>query len=234
MKKLSFWAKAHPRKAITLIVVLKISLVVLAVYTGNQFYKTGISLSPWLIAFATLLLATGVAFYPAKGIKQYALRKACDYTIALASFIAITCMASNGFSNFSPFTETNASIPGKRIAPTAQEILNSLQYRDKESLSRKEKRVLKKEFFKEMKVYAEAKAFGDKKTANEALAIIVSILAAVGLLYLVGALACSLSCSGSDAAAIIVAILGLAGVIIGLIFVIRAIHRGAKKREKKE
>ncbi len=234
MKKISFWAKAHTRHAITLIIVLKILLIILAVYTGNEFYKTGISLSPWLIVFSAFMLAAGAAFYPSKGVKKYALRKACDYTIALASFIAITCMAGNGFSNWSPLSATNASIPGKRITPTAQEILNSLQYRDKESLSRREKRVLKKEFFKELKVYAEAKASGDKKTADGAIGIILSILAAVGLLFLLGGLVCSLSCGGSDVAAVIVGILGLAGIIIGLIYVIRAINRSVKKREKKE
>ena len=70
---------------------------------------------------------------------------------------------------------------------------------------------------------------GKKADAEQVALIILACIAAVGLLYLVMALACTLSCNGSDAAAVIVAILGLAGIIWGLIAVIRAINRKKTK-----
>ena len=60
--------------------------------------------------------------------------------------------------------------------------------------------------------------------------IILTIIGALGALYLVAALSCSLACNGSDAAALAVAILGLAGVIWATMAIIRRISRGAKKK----
>ena len=57
-------------------------------------------------------------------------------------------------------------------------------------------------------------------------------MAAIGLLLLVGAIACELSCNGSDAAAIIVGVLGTAAIIIGLIAVLKAINRKQQRKAK--
>jgi len=73
--------------------------------------------------------------------------------------------------------------------------------------------------------YTKAKLKGDKTTGEEIALIILTCIAAVGLLYLVAALACTLSCNGSDAAAIIVAVLGTVAVIWGAVAVIRSINR---------
>ena len=73
---------------------------------------------------------------------------------------------------------------------------------------------------------------GNKDGDAKAGLIIVTIIAALGLLYLVAALACSLSCNGSDAAAVVVLILGLAAIIWGTIAVINRISRGPKKKKK--
>jgi hypothetical protein len=123
-------------------------------------------------------------------------------------------------------------VPVKTVKPTAQEILSSLQSgRNNKSLTRAEKRILKKEFRHQLKVYVAAKIKGDSSGADQALLILLAIIAACGLLYLVAALACSLSCSGSDAAAVLVALVGTVGVIWLLIYVIKQITH-AKKKDK--
>jgi hypothetical protein len=58
----------------------------------------------------------------------------------------------------------------------------------------------------------------------------LSVVVAIGLIYLVAALACSLSCNGSDAAALIVGIGGAALVAFLLIIAIRAITGKKKKK----
>jgi hypothetical protein len=64
--------------------------------------------------------------------------------------------------------------------------------------------------------------------------IILCVLLALILAYGVAALACSLSCAGSDAAAVIVAVLGLGGIVLLTIFLIRSIIRKSKKEKPKE
>ena len=71
------------------------------------------------------------------------------------------------------------------------------------------------------------------KTWVKILLIVLSVLVALILLYGVAGLACTLSCNGSEAAAWLVGILGLAGIAAGLFFVIRAII-GRKRKPKKD
>jgi len=60
----------------------------------------------------------------------------------------------------------------------------------------------------------------------------LAVIVALGLAALVGALACELSCNGSEGAALLVGIGGTALIIFLLIITIRAIKRG--KKEPKE
>jgi hypothetical protein len=59
---------------------------------------------------------------------------------------------------------------------------------------------------------------------------IAASLAFLGLLYLLSALSCSLSCSGMEGLAVIVGLGGLVGLIIGFVAVIKSIF--GKKRKK--
>jgi pilus assembly protein TadC len=64
--------------------------------------------------------------------------------------------------------------------------------------------------------------------------IILCALLALVLAYGVAALSCSLSCSGSEGAAVFVAILGLAGIALLTFFLIRGIVRKSRKEKEKE
>ena len=75
----------------------------------------------------------------------------------------------------------------------------------------------------------------DMSKGEKVALIILSVIVALGLLALVGSAACTLSCNGSDAAALIVAIGGTALVVWLLISVIRRINsKTRKKRSKSE
>ena len=89
---------------------------------------------------------------------------------------------------------------------------------------------MKQEFKLQLKKYIVAKLSGDKEKANQTGAIILTIIAAVGLTFLLSALVCELSCSGADAAAVIIGILGLAGIIWGTIAFIKYLKRKQKKK----
>ena len=85
-----------------------------------------------------------------------------------------------------------------------------------------------------MKIFAIATVKGDRQAKADAGLKILAIVAALGLLLLVGALACELSCNGSDAAAIIVGVLGTAAVVIGFVAVMKAIQRKNQRRQQEK
>lgn len=228
MKAISFWASRHIVAARWLLIAVKTALGVLAYYTGLYLYKSNIILPGlWLMLLAVILLIAGIALYPSTVKKKYALQKTGDVLMGLAAFICITSMVNNaGVKQSSSSVYAGTYI----VTPTAQEILAS--GKTKSELTRKEKRILKREFFEQIKVLAVAKVTGDKQKSGEAVKILLAIIGLLGLLYLLAALACSLSCNGNETAAIIVGVLGLAGLIWAFIAVIRGIERKKKAAAK--
>ena len=62
--------------------------------------------------------------------------------------------------------------------------------------------------------------------------IFLAVVVAAGLLYVLAALACTISCSGAEALAVIVALVGTFGIVFGAIRLIQAIL-GKKRRKKR-
>lgn len=69
---------------------------------------------------------------------------------------------------------------------------------------------------------------------SKVVLILLSVLVAMSLLYLVAAAACSLSCNGSDGAAILVGLGVTAAVVLLTLVVLRAINRKSKKEKPPE
>jgi len=108
---------------------------------------------------------------------------------------------------------------------TIEAFTASLKDETGKTLKWKEKKKLLKEQIRAIK-----KA-DDMATGAKVGLIILSVLVALGLLYLVAALACNLSCSGSAGAATAVMIGGAGLTVFLLIIVIRGIL-GRKKKPK--
>jgi hypothetical protein len=138
---------------------------------------------------------------------------------------------SNLFNNNSTVNAAvNAvsSLPGDSIARSYQSIAafnKTLKDETGKPLPWKEKKKLLKKQVKEIKT---AK---DISQGGKIALIFLSILVALGLLYLLAALSCSIACNASGGLALVVAVLGTTGIIILLAFVIRAIT-GKKKKKK--
>lgn len=241
MKKISFWARNHRWSARMLIVVGHILLIWLAWYVGSGLRELGVQIPSLLLYVFTGFFVASIVCYPSAATRKrvrhavaYAWQKSCDFSLLLFSFCMMVSIVNNPVSSLDHFKDVRAASEAPRMSrgekPTAQEILASLRYRDKSTLTKSEKRILKKEFKKQLKVYAKAKLEGRKADADDAGLIILAIIAALGLLFLLSALVCSISCGGAEGLAVVVALLGTAAIIIGLILVIRAIRRGGRRR----
>lgn len=235
MRKISLWAKHHPVPAIASIVVIKFLLAVIAFYIGTALLNLNIHIPFIVCTIALIVLIAAALFYPSRSLtglsknQFYIRQKSCDLVIAVSSFVMIGTLVN-----------TNLPVPNATISaasnvvmsttPSAEEILASLQFRDRSSLTKQEKRILKQEFKKQVKEYARATLNGNKKDAEKALLILLTIIVALGLLYVLAALACSISCSGAEGVAIAFFIIGLAGLIWGSIAIINRISRGPQKK----
>ena len=238
MKQLSLWAKKNPRKARLIIIVSHLLIVLLAWFTGSEISGLSDELPAYLKMIFVLVFIIAAFSYPVKKTMpgySYAKQKACDFLLALSTFGMVTGIAASGeitFGSLSPLYASTPSAINNKKDPTAEQILASLKHRDKSSLTRAEKRILKAEFKKQLKIWTLAKISGNKEEGDKAGLLILAIVGAVGLFFLVAALSCSLACNGSDAASIVVLLLGTAAIVLGLLAVIRSINR--KKRQKTE
>lgn len=238
MRSISLWARQHKGKARLILIILKLLLACMAFFIGSGLAGMKI-IFPQIAGIALVFLFGFVAaFYPYRkksGLSKklfYIKQKSCDYLLAALGFgMMLFFTNSSLYSLTRPSSSfANTEIVIKPDLPTAEEILKSLEHRDKKSLTRQEKRILKQEFKKQVKVYVKSKITRHKSEADKALLIILTIIGALGALYLVAALSCSLACSGSDGAAVAIAILGLAGVIWATIAIIKRISRGPKEK----
>jgi len=240
MRKISYWAKRNPWKARIIIIVSHILLLLLAWYTGSALYAFKIILPGTLFLIFILYYLSAVFIYPTKNKKKffsqrwhYVHQKACDFSLAAAAFGMMVCVANDPekyIPNINEALGVAVIRPNtKNEKPTAAQILESLKTRNKSTLTREEKRILRQEFKIQMKKYVVANIRGNKTDGSDAGIIILAIVAALGLAYLVGVLACNLSCNGNDGAAILVVILGTAAIGLGLYFLIRGLKR---KRER--
>ncbi len=237
MKQISFWASSHKKAAITSVVILKLLLVITACYLGIMLAADQLFLPLVSINFAVLIIAIiAMVFYPTRKSQlskasSYAIRKSLDFILAAASFVFFTCVSNNGDAVIRSVSNNNANAAIGIRPASAEEILAALKSGEKTKLTHKEKRVLKKEFFKQSKIYAISKIKGDQQQADHSLAIILTIIGAVGLLVLLTALVCNISCSGAEGAAVIVGILGLVGIVFLTVAVVKRIKRGPKNKD---
>ncbi|MGE5107222.1 MAG: hypothetical protein ACM3H8_06740 [Sphingobacteriales bacterium] len=239
MKKISFWARKNYWAARILIIIIKLLLIGIGIYTGQNLKSLGIFFSPFIFYFTVAVLLLAALYYPGTRQKKalawkafYIKQKAFDLTAITASFILILFIVN--YQNRTELnTELQASFHGKKVnqKPTAEEILSSLSYRDKSSLTRTEKKVLKKEFKVQLGVYLKSKVTGNKKDGDKAALTILAIIVAIGLAILLAFLACSLSCSGNDGLAVVVGIVGLAAIIWLLIYVIKKINQKGQTKK---
>ncbi len=244
MKKISAWAKDHKRSARIIIVVSVIALNILGIVTGVYLNELGISLPLSFLLFCGGLYAIGFIAYPARSLKGkklnaaafYVRQKSCDLLLIGSTFFMVSWMANHPDRLFRYGQTAQAIVPAGKPQPGDSAVrtyksipafIASMKDENGKTLKWKERKKLLKEQVRAIKRSAEP-----SKGGKIAL-IVLSVLGAVLLLYGVAALSCSLSCGGSDALAIVVAIGGTALVVWLTIVVIKSIT-GKKKKNIKD
>ena len=239
MRKISFWARDNKWSTRFIIIGIYVLLNVLGIASGWLLKDLQISIPHTVFLFIIFLFLIGVLAYPLKENKKhessfYIWQKTCDLILAFSSFCMIVYAGNNYNNLFNNNSTANAavnsvsSLHGDSITRSYQSIASfnkTLKDENGKSLQWKEKKKLLKKQVKEIK------AAKDISQGGKIVLIFLSVLVALGLLFLLAALSCSIACNASGGLAVVVAVLGTTGIIILLAFVIRAITGKEKKKK---
>ncbi|MGV3765716.1 MAG: hypothetical protein ACO1NW_06290 [Chitinophagaceae bacterium] len=216
MYQLSCWASRHvwPARAILLLCWLVLNL--LAVVTGLLISDVGFLLTKYFLLVGVVSCGLGVLLYrkhrtPKKN--YYFKRKLADAMLALGTFL----MVAGEFQKEQPFRY------GGWVQPMSTQAAVVAPENGPFPTMKKAKQTLRQQL-KVLQQYRMISRGG--KIAVIAFILATGILAFIG----VSALACEISCNGSEALAVVVFLLGTAAITIGVIALLRVVKR--KFREK--
>lgn len=237
MRQISFWAKAHKWQSRAIIVLIYILLNIIGFFTGQllkdihviipSFYFTG------YILFTIILWVCypGKHTRPVIKVSSYVYRKTFDLLLGAVTYLMIIYAGNNKehlFMKSEPaqaFKVVHSKDSAYYNNPLIRNFIETIQKNDVNKLTTKQKIKLVKQ---QIKIVQKDKTLSK---GEKAILIILSVFVAMGLLAGVGALSCSLSCSGSEAAAAIVGLGGTFLIIFLLVVVIKRITKGRRKKD---
>jgi hypothetical protein len=240
MKKISYWAKKHIWQCRLLIILIYILLNVIGIFTGKLLNKVNVVI-PELYFIACIIFTIALwILYPDRqnakpGVASSALyvrRKLFDFSLGAVTFLMIIYAGNNWrhlFGESESVQASNIIHLSKDSAiynnPLIKNFIAVIKSMNVNKLGQREKLKLIKDQIKTIK--------HDKDTSKgeKTVLIILSVIIALGLLIGLAALSCSISCSGSEALALIV---GLGGTFLIIFFLARIIKRISNPSLKKE
>lgn len=240
MKKISVWAKNHVWQSRLVIVLIYILLNGIGILTGKLLNEINVIIPE--LYFIGCICATIIlwVWYPSaqnansavKRAASYSRRKFFDFSLAAVTFLMIV-YGGNHWEHLFIKTEVAQATKVIRISkdssliksPILQHFITSIKNMEVNTLTQKEKLKVVKQQIK--KIQEQKETSKGEKTALIALSVLIALI----LLYGLAALSCSISCGGSEALAIIVAI---AGTFLIIFFLVKIIKRISNPRRNKE
>lgn len=233
----SKWAKKYIAASRIIIVFSHVLLTIIAVFLSFMFRDFGISLGStiqWVLISVYLI---ALFMYPSKNQKVtgydkrqfYIRQKTCDLLLISATFMLIVQQGNQAliFQNIpllnSFSTKTQAAVP-VRISNSMKD---SSELSNPDINKKNSPNVLKKDLRKRLKTQlSELVRANGNYTQGEKLGLtILAILGAAALLFLIAMLACNLSCSGAEGAAILIGVVGVGAVAFLFIKLMHSIYR---------
>lgn len=214
MRSLSYWAKYNLHKARLSIVLLETTLFILSFTLGLLLLQSGIHVPVKTVVVPLALLSVALLIAPAKNrwmkrrLTRYWRQRISFFLVGLSAFLFTTFMVSSEklltWNTYSTLAGNHASllvkpVPGRSISA--------------------------KKWNKALKLLLKKKR---DNAGLKVLLIVLVITGSIALLYLIGGLACSLSCNGNDAAAWAILLLGIPAIVILCVWLIRKITKRQK------
>lgn len=233
MRNISIWAYNHKFPARIGIICIYIILNILGLFTGDLFHSFGIIFNSIFLLIAVTICFAGLIFYPSKKLKfvyknYYLRQKSADILLISATFLFIVYTGNSMNNRLRPFTSSIAAVLINTHSNTILDRTSTDINTKVPSLSKKQMRKSFRTIVKQIR-----KKYKESTKGQRTLYIILAIIAAGGLIVLLGGLACSISCGGSEALAYLVFFSGLGGIIFALVKLIQHINRGRPKKQEK-
>ncbi len=245
MKNLSYWSKRNPIKARMIIGLFHILLIILGIMIGIRAYLDDIHISSGSLFLMVNVFFIAYMLYPKRGHKQgiftysYGRRVRHDFLLVLSS----TWVLASGINNFA-FQPSQNKLPQPQVSlmvakmDAIDDMTSKKEFKFGVLKRIKEYRTAIKQQLKSMKADHQAK--DDSKIVLKVLLITLILLGAIFSIGMIGALSCSISCSGNEGLAIVVFIGGAAAVVWLSVFLISKIlkigkntHPAGKKGQEK-
>ena len=236
MKQISYWAKEHPWAARIIIIACYIGINITGLITGYLLNELSLSLSSLFLFIVILIFLAGVISYPSRTWRGstlskeacYVRRKSFDFLLIACTFFMIV-YCGNHFNQlplnfatseaaivFTPARSADSSVKGYK---SIESFKASMKNSEGKKLKWKARKKLLKKQLNEIEMAPEL------STTEKILLTILSLAIAFGLFYLLAALSCSISCGGAEGLAIVVAVVGLAAIVLLLVWAFRKIYR---------
>lgn len=234
---ISCWAKIHSWPSRIMIVLSHLLLTIFALKIGVIFTDARIILPSFIFLGAGLLFGIALVTYPSKKEKLvksrkwqlYRRRKIADLVLISSTFIMLVQLGNNlsnqtiqplenmfGTKAIACYVKVNGKIVDQSEMNESKPIISHPR-----KFGLKEKRNTIKAMLGNL--FPEKYSHG--QGGKTGLGILL-ILGSIALVFLIAALACELSCSGAEGAAVLVGVLGAAGIAF---LVVKAIQMMGRK-----
>ena len=208
--RISQWAHDNAWKSRIIITLIHISLVVLGISIGQLAKELEITFGIECLWICIALLMVLFLGYPtrkreskSKRLYSYVHRKVNDLAIALISLLLLILLSNradyteNRTNRFFQVNELGAAILGP--SPIDDTISTGVPvYKSKNSK--------------------------DRTKAEKIIYTLLALAGAIALIILLALFTCELACSGATAAAILVSVLGIGGVLFLFFFLMKRLH----------
>lgn len=232
MKKLSRWAKTHPRQARLILVLAHVCIAFGALTSGFLSYFLEIAVPRWLPILLVNSFFLAYFFYPQKGATQgwfkhsYLRQKFHDFTLstsyALLIVAGLNVWLYSNIEGSSKQTAVKRVLIAQHLKPAGLD----------EKTAKKHKIKDLKASFQELKTAIKTYKAEQKADNNSAgggggkgWLIALTIFGALVLGYVITGLACGIACSGQEGLAWALLIVGWGGIIWLSIILIKKIAR---------
>ncbi|MCB0563619.1 MAG: hypothetical protein KDD01_04510 [Phaeodactylibacter sp.] len=217
MKNLRFWAKTHPRESWVILTVLHFVLAYLWAEIGIYLYVFGWKLGWGLFLAGGILVFLGLVLYPGRWERKrhsrqnFVRRRSVFDGLLLFSGFLLTVTTFNQSAQRAEVISTAdaAAVPTvfKDNSDASKGMFHWLKAGKEKSEQKQWRKSIRKRVKEKIK---ELRSQGGKgRGAKVMLLVLLSVGLSLGVLLL----SCSLACSGAEGAAILLAILGVAGIV---------------------
>lgn len=230
MRKLSYWSRDHKQLARILIVTGYLILNVTGLFLGDLVHSISGTFNYAFILIPIILTMVGYFFYPDNKNKNsyrnfYSTQKLNDGFLIMATFLFLV-FAGNKLNESTRWSQSVSAL--SIHYPTAKNSVQNKTVNTKPQSGTKAYKTFKQRLKALRKAYKES-------TKTEKILMIIGVVLLAGLAGSgVAALSCNLSCSGNEALAIVVLIIGIGGIIYGGYKLIQKITGGGKKTKVDE